>query len=195
MVRAPGCIIACRENTVKPSGSCPNSLASLSTCLQCADFDIDSGTIAQAFEARNLKRGMSNYGIPRLEHERSPMGQSFGPEFPTNQNAKSEKSPNIPAAQTHTPPEEALGAALPQVVDDEVDQSDTKRPKKHQGWPKGKPRGPRASNMEPKSESLPQSRKVRQQSLLEFPTSFIHHKAFRQSSSMMHKLTMYTMQR
>jgi F-box/leucine-rich repeat protein 10/11 len=45
-----------------------------------------------------------------------------------------------PAVQTHTPPEEVPG--LPQSLP--YDTADPK-PKKHQGWPKGKPRGPRTT--------------------------------------------------
>ncbi|KAF2273973.1 uncharacterized protein EI97DRAFT_444528 [Westerdykella ornata] len=44
--------------------------------------------------------------------------------------------------QNHTPPEDTTSARLHQSVE-WVTNGDDKRPKKHQGWPKGKPRGPR----------------------------------------------------
>lgn len=49
-----------------------------------------------------------------------------------------------PAAQTHTPPEETSKVAADSTMQDSTTAEDTK-PKKHQGWPKGKPRGPRGT--------------------------------------------------
>ncbi|KAJ4375294.1 JmjC domain-containing histone demethylation protein 1 [Neocucurbitaria cava] len=45
-------------------------------------------------------------------------------------------------AQTHTPPEETISAAA-QPAMHAVGPAEETKPKKHQGWPKGKPRGPR----------------------------------------------------
>lgn len=58
-------------------------------------------------------------------------------------NTEYDKSPVV-STQTHTPPEETLSAAL-RAGADEVDNAEEKKPKKHQGWPKGKPRGPRTA--------------------------------------------------
>ncbi|KAH7115155.1 hypothetical protein B0J11DRAFT_584460 [Dendryphion nanum] len=55
-----------------------------------------------------------------------------------------EPTPVAPAIQTRTPPEESLSASTLHAEDD-GDNNEGKRPKKHQGWPKGKPRGPRNS--------------------------------------------------
>jgi F-box/leucine-rich repeat protein 10/11 len=48
------------------------------------------------------------------------------------------------AAQTHTPPEETSSAVPQPAMQDPVPAEEPK-PKKHQGWPKGKLRGPRSS--------------------------------------------------
>jgi F-box/leucine-rich repeat protein 10/11 len=48
------------------------------------------------------------------------------------------------AAQTHTPPEES-SSAVPQPEMQEPVPAEEPKPKKHQGWPKGKPRGPRSN--------------------------------------------------
>ena len=56
----------------------------------------------------------------------------------------SEEPPAASASQTQTPPEDALGGdSLPPVQ--EAAPTDDVKAKKHQGWPKGKPRGPRTT--------------------------------------------------
>ncbi|KAH6644040.1 hypothetical protein C7974DRAFT_348667 [Boeremia exigua] len=47
-----------------------------------------------------------------------------------------------PAVQTRTPPEDSSAAHPPPPMSNTATSEDAK-PKKHQGWPKGKPRGPR----------------------------------------------------
>ncbi|PSN64583.1 hypothetical protein BS50DRAFT_576024 [Corynespora cassiicola Philippines] len=54
-----------------------------------------------------------------------------------------DRHPNASAVQTHTPPEEGLSATLAAAAE-EANGVEPAKPKKHQGWPKGKPRGPRA---------------------------------------------------
>ncbi|KAF1833190.1 hypothetical protein BDW02DRAFT_393466 [Decorospora gaudefroyi] len=49
------------------------------------------------------------------------------------------------AAQTHTPPEDT-SSAVPQPEMQDSGPSEEAKPKKHQGWPKGKPRGPRSTS-------------------------------------------------
>lgn len=59
-------------------------------------------------------------------------------------------SPPVPiahvmhTAQTQTPPEEVINLAIKSGMHD-IASLEEPRPKKHQGWPKGKPRGPRSS--------------------------------------------------
>jgi F-box/leucine-rich repeat protein 10/11 len=48
------------------------------------------------------------------------------------------------ASQTHTPPEEAVGAVVQTLVQEAVPAEGSKS-KKQQGWPKGKARGPRST--------------------------------------------------
>ncbi|KAH7354587.1 hypothetical protein BKA66DRAFT_430417 [Pyrenochaeta sp. MPI-SDFR-AT-0127] len=48
------------------------------------------------------------------------------------------------AAQTHTPPEEMFSTAPHSAMQTSMP-IDEPKPKKHQGWPKGKPRGPRGT--------------------------------------------------
>lgn len=49
-----------------------------------------------------------------------------------------------PAVQTRTPPEDSSTTQPPPPMSNTANTEDTK-PKKHQGWPKGKPRGPRST--------------------------------------------------
>ncbi|KAJ9648733.1 JmjC domain-containing histone demethylation protein 1 [Coniosporium tulheliwenetii] len=57
----------------------------------------------------------------------------------------SHKQSAIPALQTHTPPEETrYGETANGVKMDTQEQLEPKKGKAHQGWPKGRPRGPRA---------------------------------------------------
>lgn len=58
--------------------------------------------------------------------------------------ASSEHTRVVLTVQTHTPPEETLGTILSRV-EVEGEDGEEKKPKKHQGWPKGKPRGPRTT--------------------------------------------------
>lgn len=48
------------------------------------------------------------------------------------------------AGQTRTPPEE-IYSAPPQLTTQHATPTEELKPKKHQGWPKGKPRGPRSA--------------------------------------------------
>ncbi|KAF2198384.1 hypothetical protein GQ43DRAFT_483345 [Delitschia confertaspora ATCC 74209] len=71
------------------------------------------------------------------------------------------KTPVTSAVQTHTPPEESADPTIAPVepsVDNEVE---AKKPKRHQGWPKGKPRGPRTGQASGKKKKIiPKSKPV-----------------------------------
>ncbi|OCL08226.1 hypothetical protein AOQ84DRAFT_45227 [Glonium stellatum] len=56
------------------------------------------------------------------------------------------------ALQTHTPPEDTCNSAVPLAAPDTNGHAEPKKPKSHQGWPKGKPRGPRAGSASSKKK-------------------------------------------
>ncbi|OCK79216.1 hypothetical protein K432DRAFT_426701 [Lepidopterella palustris CBS 459.81] len=56
------------------------------------------------------------------------------------------------ALQTHTPPEDAFASAAPLPTPDTNGHTEPKKVKSHQGWPKGKPRGPRAGSTSSKKK-------------------------------------------
>ncbi|KAF2640012.1 hypothetical protein P280DRAFT_518443 [Massarina eburnea CBS 473.64] len=71
-----------------------------------------------------------------------PPEYTYPPELPPNAARAVEHTQDLMAAQTQTPPEESLAPAeLPQI--NGIEDTEEAKPKKHQGWPKGKPRGPR----------------------------------------------------
>lgn len=107
--------------------------------------------------------------LPELPHPPQPMFEPISPYaappsssepcFPSTQAPKLAQQPPAPplpplngvepapAAQTHTPPEDpplGLGLLQPVVLEDGAP-VDEPKPRKHQGWPKGKPRGPRST--------------------------------------------------
>lgn len=81
------------------------------------------------------ERRHSNYTYPVRDYSHAPVPEPISDTSPPQQLV-------VPAVQTHTPPEESSSTAIPYSSEDvNVD----KKPKKHQGWPKGKPRGSRGS--------------------------------------------------
>ncbi|KAL6704133.1 JmjC domain-containing histone demethylation protein 1 [Coniothyrium glycines] len=82
-----------------------------------------------------------------------------------------------PTAQTHTPPEEVSQATVDTVMHNATPVEDAK-PKKHQGWPKGKPRGPRGApsgtkrkRSTPKPKAAPSGNTVGSAEQLQSPLS------------------------
>ena len=72
------------------------------------------------------------------QHTQPPVDVKHTPQQPLD------AAQTASAAQTHTPPEET-SSAVPQPAMQDPVPADEPKPKKHQGWPKGKPRGPRSS--------------------------------------------------
>ncbi|KAF2687754.1 hypothetical protein K458DRAFT_332081 [Lentithecium fluviatile CBS 122367] len=68
-----------------------------------------------------------------------PPEYGYGAKLPAE---TSDRAPDSSTAQTQTPPEDYASAPLLPTTDQARGTEETK-PKKHQGWPKGKPRGPR----------------------------------------------------
>jgi len=56
------------------------------------------------------------------------------------------------ALQTHTPPEDTFSSTAPLATPDTNGHAEPKKQKSHQGWPKGKPRGPRARSASSKKK-------------------------------------------
>jgi F-box/leucine-rich repeat protein 10/11 len=75
----------------------------------------------------------------RLPHFSHPPEYGLGPEPPAESPDQTRQSSN---AQTQTPPEDYLNSSLPQSTE-EASVIEEAKLKRHQGWPKGKPRGPR----------------------------------------------------
>ncbi|KAH7080766.1 hypothetical protein FB567DRAFT_112762 [Paraphoma chrysanthemicola] len=75
----------------------------------------------------------------QLAHKQDPLDLNPPPETTTHPPEAPEPTS---ASQTQTPPEEAPNA-LSQPPMQEAAPGEDSKPKKHQGWPKGKPRGPR----------------------------------------------------
>ncbi|KAJ4383524.1 JmjC domain-containing histone demethylation protein 1 [Didymella sp. IMI 355093] len=73
------------------------------------------------------------------QHPRPPSDVAHVPESPS---LAADVTLPAPAIQTRTPPEDNSLAQPPPPMSNTAAAEDTK-PKKHQGWPKGKPRGPR----------------------------------------------------
>ncbi|ORY13267.1 hypothetical protein BCR34DRAFT_481252 [Clohesyomyces aquaticus] len=75
-------------------------------------------------------------------------------------NGASEMDLVAQAVQTHTPPEEIFGAStIPKTA--EATNVDDKKSRKHQGWPKGRPRGPRqATAGSKKKRSTPKPKNI-----------------------------------
>ncbi|KAF2703112.1 hypothetical protein K504DRAFT_183784 [Pleomassaria siparia CBS 279.74] len=144
MVRAPGSVTTCRLNAVDPFGSWPDLHTPLCVYLQCANYKVESAKIAPPTEPSSPNLASTYAKVEHLKRAYSAVDLHCAPEYEMIPNPESEKSPVITAAQTHTPPEEGLVVPIPQAVD-QVETTDEKKPKKHQGWPKGKPRGPRTS--------------------------------------------------
>ncbi|KAF1985735.1 hypothetical protein K402DRAFT_356641 [Aulographum hederae CBS 113979] len=65
------------------------------------------------------------------------------------------------AGQTHTPPDESSGSSIERVQKDQFQQAPPKKAKGQQGWPKGKPRGPRARGPNTKKAGKPAAKVVK----------------------------------
>ncbi|KAF2012393.1 hypothetical protein BU24DRAFT_376174 [Aaosphaeria arxii CBS 175.79] len=91
-------------------------------------------------EARASKTDPPVYGFGPAPFEIVPT--SNGQSVPV---VKVDETGTSTTIQTHTPPDDSIGItirrteAVSQAIED-------KKPKRHQGWPKGKPRGPRTSS-------------------------------------------------
>jgi F-box/leucine-rich repeat protein 10/11 len=86
-----------------------------------------------------------------------------------------DESAGAPVSQTYTPPGEAVEPALQPSTQEGVPAEDSK-PKKHQGWPKGKPRGSRGApstskrkRSTPKPKGPPAAASEQLQSTQSFP--------------------------
>jgi F-box/leucine-rich repeat protein 10/11 len=75
---------------------------------------------------------------PHPQHTQPPVDVKHNPQPPQD------ALPSASTAQTQTPPEETSSAVSQPLMQDPVPAEEPK-PKKHQGWPKGKPRGPRGN--------------------------------------------------
>jgi F-box/leucine-rich repeat protein 10/11 len=78
----------------------------------------------------------------QLAHKQDPLDLNPLPEAATH---PSEAPETTSASQTQTPPEEETPSAASQLPMEEAVPAVDSKPKKHQGWPKGKPRGPRSA--------------------------------------------------
>jgi F-box/leucine-rich repeat protein 10/11 len=152
-----------RLDTVEPFGSWPDFPTLWCACLQCANCEVDAARTAQPFETTSPHQRAPYPDVQHPEHMCPTVELNSAPEPGPIPSAEPDRSPVVSAAQTHTPPEEALNATMPSVADD-VDNAEDKTYKKHQGWPKGKPRGPRAGvtggkkkRSTPKPKSAPSS--------------------------------------
>ncbi|CAO2654379.1 Nn.00g111120.m01.CDS01 [Neocucurbitaria sp. VM-36] len=108
-------------------------------------YSLPSEQLAQAMQHSQDLTSPSLAGPQPLGHcpqqtqARPPIKQPPEPPFHASDVAETAS-----AAQTHTPPEETFSVA-PQPAMQEVAPPEETKPKKHQGWPKGKPRGPRST--------------------------------------------------
>ena len=83
--------------------------------------------------------GNSQQHLHHAQHRRPSSDAAHVPEPPS---LPADVTLPAPAVQTRTPPEDNPSAQPPPPMSNTAGIEDTK-PKKHQGWPKGKPRGPR----------------------------------------------------
>ncbi|KAF2727195.1 hypothetical protein EJ04DRAFT_582210 [Polyplosphaeria fusca] len=78
------------------------------------------------------------------EESHAPASPNRPPTIGTKSSEPAGHTIVAPTVQIRTPPEDSARAAIP-TTQAEPESADSKKPKKHQGWPKGKPRGPRTS--------------------------------------------------
>ncbi|KAF3010584.1 JmjC domain-containing histone demethylation protein 1 [Curvularia kusanoi] len=77
-----------------------------------------------------------------IHHIQHPRGASDVAQVPEPPSLPVDVTLPAPAVQTRTPPDDNSTVQPPPPMSNTANAEDTK-PKKHQGWPKGKPRGPR----------------------------------------------------
>ena len=77
-----------------------------------------------------------------IHHAQHPHSSSDGAHAPEPPSLPTDVALPAPAVQTRTPPEDISTIRPPPPVSN-VASTEEIKPKKHQGWPKGKPRGPR----------------------------------------------------
>ena len=77
-----------------------------------------------------------------VRHAQHPPPSSDAAHVPEPSSLPTDVALPAPAVQTRTPPEDSSLAQPPPPMSNTARPEDAK-PKKHQGWPKGKPRGPR----------------------------------------------------
>jgi F-box/leucine-rich repeat protein 10/11 len=79
---------------------------------------------------------------PSIHHAQHPRPSSDAAHVPEPPSLPTDATLPAPAVQNRTPPEDTPSAQPPPPMPNPASTEDAK-PKKHQGWPKGKPRGPR----------------------------------------------------
>jgi F-box/leucine-rich repeat protein 10/11 len=77
-------------------------------------------------------------------HAHRPRPPADGAHVPESPSLPTDIALPAPAVQTRTPPEDSAIVQPPPPMSNTAAAEETK-PKKHQGWPKGKPRGPRST--------------------------------------------------
>lgn len=103
------------------------------------------------------QEGVAEHPMPRIdvppEYIAQPLAEPDTQQLTAHHRTAEESTPAhnsrkqsaVPALQTHTPPEETrYGEIANGVKMDTEEQLEPKKGKAHQGWPKGRPRGPRA---------------------------------------------------
>jgi F-box/leucine-rich repeat protein 10/11 len=124
-------------------------------------------TLHTGKHSNSLHLAVPYHSVPPVNRA---MPRDYEPHAHPNEAGPNGYLPNpihLPSAQTHTPPEEHWNTGGLHTID-----SEEKKPKKHQGWPKGKPRGPRnASATDRKKKTLPRPEDVPATVIMNQPTS------------------------
>ncbi|KAF2195200.1 hypothetical protein K469DRAFT_544639 [Zopfia rhizophila CBS 207.26] len=104
--------------------------------------DMQGPHSTQPVEAPSLYLGPPYSDKNRPDHTFRPVDYTYRSREEQLPNSLSETNSITAAVQTHTPPEDTFNTTIPPATPDSSNLEE-KKPKKHQGWPKGKPRGPR----------------------------------------------------
>ncbi|KAF2031906.1 hypothetical protein EK21DRAFT_62234 [Setomelanomma holmii] len=119
----------------------PPSTAKRWSISQSSPVQTLSQQTQQTREPTSPYTAASHKSSNQLSHKQDPLDLSPLPETVTH---PAEAPETTTASQTQTPPEESPNSAAQPLTQEAVPAEDSK-PKKHPGWPKGKPRGPRST--------------------------------------------------
>jgi F-box/leucine-rich repeat protein 10/11 len=129
------------SNVSAHTAQSPPATAKRWSVSQTTPAELPPQQTRQAREPSSPQTVTTNITSPQHQRKQEPLDTKPPPELPSN-------PPDVPevvaASQTQTPPEETV-SAVSQAPVQETGPAEDLKSKKHQGWPKGKSRGPRST--------------------------------------------------